>query len=958
MVIIPIAPPPLFAPLPRGVLKGQHMLTARQLAGRLLATLCFLSLFLVSPRAQTPPPASPNAEVAGLKAKFIDVQGVRTRYYEYGQGEPLVLVHGGGRGTTSSANNWSPVIPLLAKRFHVFALDKSAAGMTGNPIDDADLSPAGEVKHLYAFMQVLKLGRVHLVGHSSGGALAFYFAIEHPDVPKTMTIVAHGPAMPPPGDGPSKHDVLQAEKCKAPQTTYEGRKCRLELLAHSPRTFDEEFLRADSWMADQPKSRLTREKYAARPPQTGNPYRDRAWEQARNGRLQMPILIYAAKQDTLSWDADDPHAMMRGELAFFDIVGVKNPRVKMVVMNDGGHFMYREHPDQFVADLAGFIDFSTSPDDLTTAAAAKPQDDRLMSALASGDRRAAAALLDDAFRYIDPDGMVRTRAEVLDRLSSGGAQLATDVQTRQYGDVVMMTGNRRRSAGDNVRFLHVWVKRPAGWRAFVYHENTIFPKATASSPAPAAPAQDSIAAGCENPCKFIPYETKSAEEKAILDSWKALETAVTKHDAEGWAPHVADEFLVIRQRFEGTPTDKAGRIAQLNEQKKTGATALPGPVQWLQMWVFGDAAVMVTRHTAALGARAPYRVTRVWVKRNGMWQMAISQQTGIRDEVATASAGSYDGSIGGLKAKFIDVKGVRARYYEAGQGEPMVLIHGGFTGGSSTANVWSRNAAGLAKKFRVFAVDRLGSGLTGNPESDDYGSPAQVEFIYNFIKALNLEKVHLVGHSAGGAVAFYTATAHPEVARTLAIVGVGPANPRAGEPPNRLEPALKKCPDQEQYEGLKCRVEALGWLPDTFDDEYWAADVYMAAQPNTKRARAAATAASRDPKTAKESAAYREQAWDRARSGALQMPVLMYAGKQDVLDWGVNEPAAMLRAELHLFDIIGAKNPRVEMFVVNEGGHFMYREHPELFNQDLVNFIEFWNAREGRPRSSSNAPAR
>ena len=80
-----------------------------------------------------------------------------------------------------------------------------------------------------------------------------------------------------------------------------------------------------------------------------------------------------------------------------------------------------------------------------------------------------------------------------------------------------------------------------------------------------------------------------------------------------------------------------------------------------------------------------------------------------------------DGSIGGLKAKFVDVKGVKTRYYDEGQGEPMVLIHGGSTAGSSTANVWSRNIPGLAKRFHVYAVDRLGSGLTGNPLNDaDY----------------------------------------------------------------------------------------------------------------------------------------------------------------------------------------------------------------------------------------------
>src|SRR4029077_10177660 len=71
--------------------------------------------------------------------------------------------------------------------------------------------------------------------------------------------------------------------------------------------------------------------------------------------------------------------------------------------------------------------------------------------------------------------------------------------------------------------------------------------------------------------------------------------------------------------------------------------------------------------------------------------------------------------IGGLHSKFVDVNGVQARYYEAGPGEPMVMIHGGFTAGSSTANVFSRNIAGLAQHFHVFAVDRLASGMSGNP---------------------------------------------------------------------------------------------------------------------------------------------------------------------------------------------------------------------------------------------------
>jgi pimeloyl-ACP methyl ester carboxylesterase len=306
---------------------------------------------------------APHAEVDGLEARFVDVGGQRTRYYDYGEGEPLVLVHGGGRGTTSSANNFSPVIPLLARHFRVLAIDKSAAGMTDNPLDDNDLSYEGEAKHARRFIETLGLGPVHLVGHSSGGAMAFYLAVTDPQVVKTLTVVSSGPGMPPAGDGPSRHDERQNSECEHPQTTYEGRKCRLELLAHRSDTFTDEFLRADMWMADQPKSVEARRKYAAARSgalpsgEITTAYRDRMWERARTEGMDMPVLILTGKQDTLSWDAADRHAMLRRELGFFDIVGTRNPRVKMVVINETGHFPYREHPELFTAELVSFIEF-------------------------------------------------------------------------------------------------------------------------------------------------------------------------------------------------------------------------------------------------------------------------------------------------------------------------------------------------------------------------------------------------------------------------------------------------------------------------------------------------------------------------------------------------------------------------------------------------------------------------
>jgi len=313
----------------------------------------------------------------------------------------------------------------------------------------------------------------------------------------------------------------------------------------------------------------------------------------------------------------------------------------------------------------------------------------------------------------------------------------------------------------------------------------------------------------------------------------------------------------------------------------------------------------------------------------------------VLGQAGAIGAPGPDGSIGVLKAKFVDVKGVTTRYYDEGRGDPMVLIHGGMTAGSSTANVWSRNIPGLAKRFHVFAVDRLGSGLTGNPLNDaDYAYSGQVEHIYQFIQTMKLGKIHLVGHSAGGAIAFYVAVHHPEIIKTLTIIGQGPASPSAADGPSRLD--LTSCPNQDVYDGLKCRVEKLAWLKTTFDPEYWEADASMAMQPKSKEARAKVVALTNDAWRA-QATAYKEQAWSKA--AVLQMPVLLYAGKQDVLDWGQADPTAKLRGELGLFDIIGAKNAKVKMVILNEAGHFPYREYPEQFNEDLIGFIDHWKSR-------------
>ena len=189
---------------------------------------------------------------------------------------------------------------------------------------------------------------------------------------------------------------------------------------------------------------------------------------------------------------------------------------------------------------------------------------------------------------------------------------------RSYGQVVaVMAGHGKAYA------LRVWVKRPAGWRALVYHEVTLREQ-------PAAPSGSGVKE-CENPCKSVPYKPTNEAEQAIVASWQALEMGVTAHDSDAWAPHIADEFAMLRSSNDH-PLTKADRMATLDLQKQTGAASAPAPLVTAKMFDFGDAVVMTCLHQPYSGK--PIRVTRLWIKRDGKWVMSISYQTTIQAAAA------------------------------------------------------------------------------------------------------------------------------------------------------------------------------------------------------------------------------------------------------------------------------------------------------------------------------------
>jgi 2-hydroxy-6-oxonona-2,4-dienedioate hydrolase len=315
-----------------------------------VAAVLLLSIFDASPaRAEL----TTNGEVAGLRAQFIDVSGIRTRYYEMGEGAPMVLVHGGGWSGHSSANIWSKNIPLFANRFHVFAPDKLGSGMTENPKDDNELNIQGEVDHIYDFIRTMKLGMVHLVGESRGGACVLFLALQHPEVIRALVIVDSNSAAPE-GSGSSARGDPSATCLKEPE--WEAWKCRMRSRGDLPdEAFDDEYFMAGKYMALLPKSQETVARLKAgaggelATAHGFNQWKTEWYERiGKEGVLQMPVLLY--------WGNNDAAATIATGRAMYEIIAKQNPRVKLVIEDNAGHFPFRENPEDFVAKVTDFID--------------------------------------------------------------------------------------------------------------------------------------------------------------------------------------------------------------------------------------------------------------------------------------------------------------------------------------------------------------------------------------------------------------------------------------------------------------------------------------------------------------------------------------------------------------------------------------------------------------------------
>lgn len=256
----------------------------------------------------------------------------------------------------------------------------------------------------------------------------------------------------------------------------------------------------------------------------------------------------------------------------------------------------------------------------------------LQAAIRAGNAAVAEKLLARDFSFIDAAGHEHARREVLSALKASPRGAGTKVKVRDYGRVALVTGSYRSAQAEersDLFALDVWVKDGGKWKALIHHNNVLArPDAPSAHTSGTSRPINAPSPRCINPLEEVPYRPKSQAERDIIAAFQALELAVTRNDPDEWTKHVADEFVVTRTGQH--PTDKAARMAFMATQRAINAETYVAEVVSLRFWVLGDAAVMRADHAMPGNRRPPYRATRLWTKRNGRWQMAVSQQTTIQ----------------------------------------------------------------------------------------------------------------------------------------------------------------------------------------------------------------------------------------------------------------------------------------------------------------------------------------
>lgn len=284
---------------------------------------------------------------ATADSKFVDVDGVRVHYMDQCSGPVVVLLH----ASLMNLFTWDSLAEALCDKYRVIRMDRLLAGLTG-PDPDERYSVEGEMALLDGLLKKLNVEQFNLIATSSAGTVGFRYAAENPER-VTSFILVNSAGLP---------RTAATNPNRARGTAFS----RWLQKYHRSRKYWQQALEKSFISPNQPPKWLV----------------DIVYDTNRRDILEQEAKIYMGNYRT--GDPETVLGKIRGPVMVLwgmenatvmhleaDVFAhwLTNAQVTKKKYPDVGHYLYLEIPDQFEADVLGFLDqHAQGPGSLPSAA--------------------------------------------------------------------------------------------------------------------------------------------------------------------------------------------------------------------------------------------------------------------------------------------------------------------------------------------------------------------------------------------------------------------------------------------------------------------------------------------------------------------------------------------------------------------------------------------------------------
>jgi pimeloyl-ACP methyl ester carboxylesterase len=253
--------------------------------------------------------------LAPRTSAYVDVDGVHMYYEIYGEGSPLVLLHG---GMLTIELNFATLIPTLAGSHTVIGVELQGHGRTADI--DREITPAGLARDVVGLLDHLRIDRAHVLGHSMGAGTALELAVSHPQ--RVRSIVAASASVRPDGMHEDLTDPARmATSTRLPtQQDFVDMRQAYERLSPHPEHFDEFLAQLSASTADL-----------------------QGWSDEQLAGITAPILLVIGDRDFITVE----HAALMLKLI---------PGSQLAVLPDTTHMQVTRRADVLLPMLARFLD--------------------------------------------------------------------------------------------------------------------------------------------------------------------------------------------------------------------------------------------------------------------------------------------------------------------------------------------------------------------------------------------------------------------------------------------------------------------------------------------------------------------------------------------------------------------------------------------------------------------------